>query len=315
LNSGDRTLATFLPLLARMLVTPLAVAAAPAPIAAVPAAPEMLFTGMLQQFLMDMSAPPSPLPPPSVEKQPVRPPLRQDHEPPRQEKEDKPAPRPMVNFVAAAPVMAPIPPGPPPPTPVEKKSDSPVPVTRNPAPAPIPAPSRSPEPALVVAVRNTDVVVVAKAPEVREVIPPERHDEIPESSAPIEPVVVTRPPIKVEAPKPAAMPDQPMPEKPPVRALAIEFRPDGVHDVRVRLAEHAGEVHVSVHSADPVITQDLREGVTGLALTLTQAGYDARAWAPDQGQRQQQRREERAAKREKRAADRKFDGALEEVSR
>jgi hypothetical protein len=70
-----------------------------------------------------------------------------------------------------------------------------------------------------------------------------------------------------------------------------------------------------VHSADPVVTQDLRDGVTGLALTLTQAGYDARAWTPDQGQRQQQPREERAAKREKRAADTKFDGALEEVSR
>ena len=99
-----------------------------------------------------------------------------------------------------------------------------------------------------------------------------------------------------------------------VRAVAIEFRPDGVHDVRVRLAEHAGEVHVSVHSADPVVTQDLREGVTGLAATLAQAGYDARAWTPDQGQKQQQPREERAAKRDKRATDTRFEGALEEVS-
>jgi hypothetical protein len=106
-----------------------------------------------------------------------------------------------------------------------------------------------------------------------------------------------------------------MAEKPPVRAVAIEFRPDGVHDVRVRLAEHAGEVHVSVHSADPVVTQNLQESVTGLTATLAQAGYDARAWTPDQGHGQQQHpREERAAKRDRRAADTKFEGALEEIS-
>lgn len=298
--------------MARMVVTPLPVAAAPpAPIAVAPAPPEMLFTGMLQQLLTETGPP---LPPPPVEKQAVRLPLREHREPPREESEDKPAPQPPVNFIAAAPVIVPAPPPPPLPppppapdsVPVSVKSDSAVPVTANPAPAPAPV--------LVVAVRNTDVVAVTKAPEVKEVIPPEQHDEIPESSAPIEPVVVTRPALKVEAPKPAAMPDQAMPEKAPVRAVAIEFRPDGVHDVRVRLAEHAGEVHVSVHSADPVVTQDLREGVTGLAATLAQAGYDARAWTPDQGQRQQQPREERAAKRERRAADTKFEGALEEVS-
>jgi len=304
--------------MARMVVTPLPVAAAPpAPIAVAPGPPEMLFTGMLQQLLTETGPP---LPPPPVEKQAVRLPLREHREPPREESEDKSAPQPPVNFIAAAPVIVPAPPppplpppAPPPPpapdaAPVEKKTDSLPPVAADPAP--------SPEPAVVVAVRNTDVVV--KAPEVKDVVP-EHHDEIPESAAPAElaeptELVVARPQLKVEAPKPSAMPDQAMPDKAPVRAVAIEFRPDGVHDVRVRLAEHGGEVHVSVHSADPVVTQDLREGVTGLAATLTQAGYDARAWTPDQGQRQQQPREERAAKREKRAADTKFEGALEEVS-
>jgi hypothetical protein len=303
----------------RMVVTPLPVAAvpAPAPIAAAPAAPEMLFTGMLQQLMTEMTPPlPPPPPSPSAEKQPVRLPLREHREPPREESEGTPAPPPPINFVALAPVIVQAPPPllPPPlppapdPGPVPVKSDSPVPVAADPTPTP------TPEAAVVVAVRNTDVVVVAKAPEVKEAIPPEHHDEIPESSAPIEPVVVARPPLKVEAPKPVAMPDQAMPEKAPVRAVAIEFRPDGVHDVRVRLAEHAGEVHVSVHSADPEVTQNLREGVTGLTATLAQAGYDARAWTPDQGQKQQQPREERAAKREKRAADMKFEGALEEIS-
>ncbi len=306
-----------------MVVTPLPVAAVPLPPpiapAVAPAPLEMLFTGMLQQLLGDMSAP---LP------TPVRLPLREHHEEPRQQSEEKPAP-PLppppqlpVNFVAIAPVVVPTPPplpsaplpAAPDAVPVSVKSDAPVPVAADPVPVP------APEPAVVVAVRNTDAVVVVKAPEadVKEVVAPERHIEIHESSAPPEPgepVVVTRPPLKVEAPKPVAMPEQAMPEKPPVRAVAIEFRPDGVHDVRVRLAEHAGEVHVSVHSADPSVTQDLREGVTGLAATLTQAGYDARAWTPDQSQKQQQPREERTAKRDKRAVDTKFEGALEEVSR
>ena len=176
------------------------------------------------------------------------------------------------------------------------------------------------EPAVVVAVRNTDVVV--KAPEVNEVkeIVPEPHEEIPavaepaDSPAPAEVVTVARPPVKLEPPKPATMPDLVV-EQPPVRAVSIEFRPDGVHDVRVRLAEHAGEVHVSVHSADPVVTQNLQESVTGLTATLAQAGYDARAWTPDHGHGQQQPREERGAKRDRRAANRKFEGALEEISR
>lgn len=312
--------------MARMVVTPLPVAAAPAPVPAPiagAAPPEMLFTGMLQQLLGDMSAP---LPPPqpslpasaAPKSEPVRTPVREHRDPQEQRDDTPPASQPPVSFVAVAPVVMPLPPPPPlppapgapDPVPVAEKSDSPAPVASDPVPAPAPA--------VVVAVRNTDVVVAAKAPEVKEVIPPEHHDEIPESSAatePAEPVVVTRPPLKVEAPRPVAMPEQAMPDKAPVRAVAIEFRPDGVHDVRVRLAEHAGEVHVSVHSADPAVTQDLREGVTGLAATLTQAGYDARAWTPDQSQKQQQPREERAAKRDKRAADTKFEGALEEVSR
>jgi hypothetical protein len=300
-----------------MVVTPLPVTAPPAPIAAVPAAPaETLFTGLLQQLLTDM-APPPPAPPaapvPVEQKEPVRIPGRADREPPAKSEDAR-----QIDATAVGPVSVPVPPPPlltppPAPGPVEKKSDPLAPLVGEHASAPAPAP----EAAVIVAVRNTEVLVV-KAPDVKEVVEPERHVEIPEASAPAETaeaVVVARPPIKVEALKPVAMPDQAMPEKRPVRALAIEFRPDGVHDIRVRLAEHGGEVHVSVHSADPVVTQDLRDGVTSLALTLTQAGYDARAWTPDQGQRQQQPREERAAKREKRAADTKFDGALEEVSR
>jgi hypothetical protein len=299
----------------------------------------MLFTGLLQQLLTDV-APPPPAPAgpavrveePVEETEPMRLSGRAHREPPAKSEDDR-----QIDVTAAALVIVPVPlpllltlapahvgPGQVTPGSVAKTGDSSsaplVVADRGPAPDAAdraPAPPPAGEPALVVAVRNTEVAV--KAAEVRQA-PPERHLEIPESAAPAEAAespeaVVARPPAKIEAPKPAAMPDRAMPDKPPIRAVAIEFRPDGVHDVRVRLAEHAGEVHVSVHSADPAVTQDLRDNVTGLALTLTQAGYDARTWTPDQGQRQQQPpREERAAKREKRASDTKFDGALEEVS-
>lgn len=310
-----------------MVVTPLPVVAAPAmPATNVPAPAEMLFTGMLQQLLTEITPPPVPqpaLPAAAVQGEPIRTPLRARHEPPPPA-DDAPLPTPQqINFAAVAPVIV-LPPPPPPlppspdPIPVGEKSQPPAPVAVEQTPVPSPAPG----PAVVVAVSNTDVAV--RAPEVKEAVP-EHHEELPEPAEPagpadpVEVVVAARPLPKIEAPKPVTMPDPVVVEKPaptqPVRSVALDFRPDGTHDVRVRLAEHGGEVHVSVHSADPAVTQGLREGVTGLAATLAQAGYDARAWTPEHGQRQQQPREERAAKRDKRAADTKFDGALEEVSR
>lgn len=73
-----------------------------------------------------------------------------------------------------------------------------------------------------------------------------------------------------------------------LRSVALQFTPDGARDVRVRLSERAGEVHVSVHSADPALVKSLRSGVTDLAGVLAHAGYDASAWAGRQGQRQPQ---------------------------
>ena len=322
-----------------MVVNALPVAsAAPPPVAKAIAPVPPVFTGMLQQLLTEL-APPLPVPATpivpvvqkgaqkDVQKDPGRAPVREHHEPPS---EDVPAPPPQIHFLAIAPVTVPIPSLPtPPPSPTSAPS-TPAPLSAPSAPAPAPPPRIESDPpapvavdlnsdaALIVAVRNADAV---KTPEVKEIVP-EHHDEIPESAAPEEPAraLVARPALRVEAPKPvaAAAPPDVQAEKSapqPVRSVALDLSTDGAHDVRVRLAEHAGEVHVSVHSADPVVTQNLQEGVTGLAATLAQAGYDARAWTPDRGQGQQQPREERAAKREKRAADTKFDGALEEVSR
>lgn len=51
----------------------------------------------------------------------------------------------------------------------------------------------------------------------------------------------------------------------------------------MRLAEHAGEVHISLHSTDPALSGRLSDGVHELVGTLANAGYDAQAWTQGQG--------------------------------
>ncbi len=72
--------------------------------------------------------------------------------------------------------------------------------------------------------------------------------------------------------------------------MSLEFAPDGAADVRLRLSERAGDVHIELHSTDPALTGRLADGVHELAASLVHAGYDAQAWAPGQerqgGQRQ-----------------------------
>jgi hypothetical protein len=86
---------------------------------------------------------------------------------------------------------------------------------------------------------------------------------------------------KTDPPRPVAAPAEALPNEHATRSLSsvsLEFTPDGARDVRVRLAERAGEVHVSVHSSDPSLTKNLREGVTDLAGALAYAGYNAETW-------------------------------------
>jgi hypothetical protein len=333
-----------LPSIPTAAVPPTAAANAAAPVPGAPeAGTQAVFTGVLEELLMSLGAP---APAPAAGKEPERLseplPVRLHREPPPHEppgEKDAPGPpQPQINFMAVAPVSVPVlPPLPaPPPAPIAKQEDArsatPVPVEK--ACAPVTAVAAERKPALTVAVRNTDVaaepemtrIVYRNGPAPEKEIAPQQHHESPDQPVPeIAAAAPPAPSLKTEAPKP--QPSVPVPpaeppavEKPqaqPVRSVALEFRPDGSQNVRVRLAEHAGEVRVSVHSADPVVTQNLRDGVTGLAATLAQAGYDARAWTPDGGQGQQQPREDRGGKREKRALHiaKNFEGALEEVSR
>jgi hypothetical protein len=118
---------------------------------------------------------------------------------------------------------------------------------------------------------------------------------------------------------PAAPAEPPAPEKgaaQPLKSVALEFAPDGARDVKVRLSERGGEVHVSVHSTDPSVTKNLRAGVSDLASVLEHAGYDAKAWAggrqqPENPQQQQQQTPQRRSNRTGAPAE-QFDSILQQ---
>ncbi len=92
----------------------------------------------------------------------------------------------------------------------------------------------------------------------------------------------------------AALREEPLPDQTktpqPLRSLALEFAPDGAGDIKVRLSERAGDVHISLHGTDPQLAGRVREGVDDLVGSLSRAGYDAETWTPGQG-RQNQRQE------------------------
>jgi hypothetical protein len=97
--------------------------------------------------------------------------------------------------------------------------------------------------------------------------------------------VSTLPPANLKEASPAA-PAEPAPHEPPprqIKSVSLEFAPDGAGDVRLRVTERAGEVHISLHSADPSLSGKLHEGVQDLVGSLSQAGYEAEAWTRGQG--------------------------------
>jgi hypothetical protein len=83
----------------------------------------------------------------------------------------------------------------------------------------------------------------------------------------------------------------------PVRAVSLEFSPDGAGDVKLRVSERAGDVHITLHSADPSLSGRLHAGVNDLIGSLSHAGYEAEAWTAGQGQRQHREPEERRSRR------------------
>jgi hypothetical protein len=102
----------------------------------------------------------------------------------------------------------------------------------------------------------------------------------------------------------------------PLKSVSLEFTPDGARDVKVRLSERGGEVHVSVHSSDAAVTKNLRAGVTDLASVLADAGYDAKTWtsARQQQEHSQQQQEPVPQRKDRRgiASGDTFDGILQQ---
>jgi hypothetical protein len=112
------------------------------------------------------------------------------------------------------------------------------------------------------------------------------------------PVMPQNPVAKPEAPLVTAtriadvLPDQPKQPATPLRSISIDFVPDGAQDVHVRLAERAGDVHVSLHSVDSAFAGRLADGVQDLVGTLANAGYDAQAWTSGQERQNQGQQEQ-----------------------
>jgi hypothetical protein len=91
----------------------------------------------------------------------------------------------------------------------------------------------------------------------------------------------------------------------PLKSVSLEFSPDGAGDVRLRLSEKSGEIHISLHSSDASLSSRLHEGVHDLVGSLSSAGYEAEAWTPGQGHQHSQREPEQ---RRNRRADSKEAG-------
>jgi hypothetical protein len=155
------------------------------------------------------------------------------------------------------------------------------------------------------AMPETPVVPVASAPPIAPpVVAVASHSA---SSAPTTREVPT-------APRAAAPPEPPShePVATPLKSVSLEFTPDGAGDIKLRVAERAGEVHISLHSSDPSLSGRLHEGVQDLVGSLSKAGYDAEAWTPGQGGRQQQEQPRQQQQKSPSPGEEDFDGIYEQ---
>ncbi|MGD0364055.1 MAG: hypothetical protein ABSC93_24515 [Bryobacteraceae bacterium] len=83
------------------------------------------------------------------------------------------------------------------------------------------------------------------------------------------------------------------PPEPPVPAVSREVSlhlADDENRVDIRLAEHAGEVRVTVHTPDRDLADSLRADLPDLVGKLHQNGFQAEVWRPTGGQSVQGRR-------------------------
>ena len=128
------------------------------------------------------------------------------------------------------------------------------------------------------------------------------------------------PPTPTSSARAEDLPDSGKPQQQPLRSMSLEFTPDGARDVRVRLSERGGDVHISLHSTDAALSGRLRDGVQDLAGALNHAGYNADAWASGRDDRQQQQQQrdadqqQRQQRRSPNDADNDFSGMMRQTN-
>jgi len=66
----------------------------------------------------------------------------------------------------------------------------------------------------------------------------------------------------------------------PVRNISLQVEAASGQTVDIRMAARAGDLNVAVRSGDPVMAQDLRQGLGDLESRLAQSGYHAETWHP-----------------------------------
>ena len=91
-----------------------------------------------------------------------------------------------------------------------------------------------------------------------------------QSAVPAQQASVARP-ADVEPPQPAAQPVS--------RDVSLHLA-DGESSVDIRMAERAGEIRVTVHTADHDLANSLRADLPDLVGKLRQSGFQAEAWRP-----------------------------------
>ncbi len=147
------------------------------------------------------------------------------------------------------------------PTVVTELRETPAPAAKNPEPAPALKPE---SPAYRVAAPEA-------VPSIQSVAQPHGQTAEPEHKT------ETR-----EIPRPLEVPPEVTPSKPAEGLRDISFRlVDGSKEqVEVRLLERAGELRVSVRSADPQLNTELRNGLGDLAGKLEKTGFHTETWHP-----------------------------------
>ncbi len=103
--------------------------------------------------------------------------------------------------------------------------------------------------------------------------------------------VSSAPRTEVAAP-PAApasdIPDLAAPRTEPARDISFRIASAQNDAVDVKLVDRAGQIHVAVRSADPVLTQSLQANVTDLASKLDKAGFQTETMIPNRSEPVQQ---------------------------